>query len=232
MLAISRLLFASKRDNEIFDVCNSAFNKSFLASSPFCSNRDKTESRCADLLVIGLRDHGFVDRALGDETSIQVMRTSVVPVLATDHYVGAPRVIVVATDFTAASNRAACAAVELLGSSGTLYLVHVDPTPNTIATADEVRAADAVSFRFRRLIYTLRVGGRLTVEPVVLTGQTVKVINDFAARVGADMIAAGLRNQSGIERLFLGSVSTGLARDSHRPVLVVPPAGGLAVGKN
>ena len=47
-LATFRLFCASKRVSSILDVCNSDFNRSFLASNPFFSNLAKTESWCLD----------------------------------------------------------------------------------------------------------------------------------------------------------------------------------------
>jgi nucleotide-binding universal stress UspA family protein len=185
------------------------------------------ESRGAEMLVVGLRDHGVIDRALGDDTAIQVMRTSTVPVLATDRDIAAASVVVVATDFSASSNRAACAAAGLIGAKGRLYLVYADPTPGVLNPVDEIRAADEVASRFRHLITSLRLRDGARAEPIVLTGRPVTAIVDFASRVGAHAIAAGSRGQNRIERMFLGSVSTGLVRESHLPVIVAPPSAGL-----
>jgi nucleotide-binding universal stress UspA family protein len=62
------------------------------------------------------------------------------------------------------------------------------------------------------------------VEPVVLNGTPVAAITEFAERVGADLVATGSHGHSRIDRLLLGSVSTGLVRNAHCAVLVAPQA--------
>ncbi len=200
-----------------------------IAGRPSDALAHIAESRGADLLIIGQRTHGFIGRALGDETSVQVMRCSAVPVLVTARLLGMPSAIVVATDFSPSSSRAACAAANLLGASGTLYLVHVDTTPDVLTQADETRAADHIASSFRRLIASLRLPPRVTVEPIVLTGKTVSVIEEFARRVNADMIAVGSHGRGPVERLMLGSVATGMIRESHCAVLVTPPTAGSGI---
>ncbi len=47
------------------------------------------------------------------------------------------------------------------------------------------------------------------------------LIDEEANRWPADLIVIGTHGRRGIRRLFLGSVAEGLARISHRPILLI-----------
>ena len=187
------------------------------------------EIRGADLIVLGKRRHGTMDRVLGSETTLQVMRMTPVPVLAVDAEIERPRTIVSAVDFSSASVRAAKVALDLLKmtGSGSLYLVFVEPSAevieNEFSLAQETRFPGDVVVWFRRFVDSLGHHPGILTEPVLLTGRTVGAVVEFAERVGADMIASGSHSHGRFERFLLGSVSTGLVRDASCPVLVVPP---------
>jgi nucleotide-binding universal stress UspA family protein len=184
------------------------------------------EERGADMIVVGRREHGLLDRISGGETTLQIMRLSAVPVLAVSAAVGHLTRVVVATDFSHASARAARAALALLGRSGTLHLVHVEPPvemlPGGFALAGDGRYPGDVVQWFRRLVDSLTVPPGVLVETTVLNGKPVATLLEFAERIGADLIAAGSHSHSVMERILLGSVSTGLVRNAKSPVLVAP----------
>ncbi len=184
------------------------------------------EDRCADLIIVGRREHGIMDRIVEGETTLQVMRLSPVPVLAVSADCDSLQSVVVATDFSTASERAAKVALELLGKSGTLYLVHVEPPvellPGGFARVGDARYPGDVVTWFRRFIESINPRPGLIVETTVLNGKPVPAILEFAERVGASMIAAGVHSHTRMERFLLGSVSTGLVRNARCPVLVAP----------
>ena len=187
------------------------------------------ELRGAELIILGKRSHGTMDRALGSETTLKVMRMTSVPVLAVEAEIDKARTIVAAVDFSSSSLRAAKVAIELLkmNGSGSLYLVFVEPSADLVAnefrSADEMRYPGDIVVWFRRFVDKLGPHGGILAEPVILTGRTVAAVAEFAERVGADLIAAGSHSHGRFERFLLGSVSTGLVRDASCPVLVVPP---------
>jgi nucleotide-binding universal stress UspA family protein len=187
------------------------------------------ERRGAEMVVVGRRRHSPMDRMLGNETSLQVMGTSSVPVLAVEAEFDKPRTIVAAIDFSPSSVRATKVALQLLKSagSGTLYLVLVEPpsdlNSNEFKLPQEPQSPGDVSLWFRRFIDSLGAHPGILTEPVVLSGNTVNAVAEFAERVGADMIAAGSHSHGRLERFLLGSVSTALVRNASCPVLVVPP---------
>jgi nucleotide-binding universal stress UspA family protein len=170
------------------------------------------EHRGADLLVIGRRQHAVVDRVMGGETALEIMRLSAIPVLAVDCDLEIPRTVVAAVDFSPSSILAAKTVLQLMNASGVLYLVCVETQPLDIVCG------------FRRLTAALENHTSIRVETVVLTGRPASALVQFAERVGADLIAAGSHGHGRLERLLLGSVSTGIVRNANCAVLVVPPA--------
>lgn len=184
------------------------------------------KARGAELIVIGRTRHDILDRITGGETVLRVMRASHVPVLAVSEEIKQPTAIVVATDFGDSSIRAAKLALELLGKSGTLFLVYVDIPielfPNGFALPGEsVYPGDAVAC-FRRLIGELGAHPGVLVEHAVLNGVPTREIIRFAEGVGADIVAAGTHSHSRLNRLLLGSVATGLVRNAQCGVLIAP----------
>ena len=84
--------------------------------------------RKAALVVIGIGRHTLRDRLFGDETALQLLRISDVPVFAvTPGFTALPRRVIFATDFSEASVRALRGALPLLAGDATVYLTHVVP---------------------------------------------------------------------------------------------------------
>jgi hypothetical protein len=64
----------------------------------------------------------------------------------------------------------------------------------------------------------------VSVDDCVLSGDPARELLAYAARVGADLVAAGSHGHGFISRLVLGSVTTKLLRAARCSVLVIPPA--------
>lgn len=184
------------------------------------------EQRGADLVILGRTQRGVIDRLVTGETTLQVMRCSSVPVLVVDNEMEKPATAVVAIDFGPASIRAARLALEMVGKTGTLYLVYVeepiDLLPGvTIAPVAE-RYPGEVIVLFRRMLDGIRVPSDVVVETVLLNGAPARAIEEFCERVGADLLVAGTHGLSRVAAFFLGSVSTALVRRIQVPILIVP----------
>jgi nucleotide-binding universal stress UspA family protein len=184
------------------------------------------EKRAADLIVLGRSQRGGMERLVSGETTLQVARCSSVPVLVVEEAISKPSTVVVAVDFGPACKRAASVALEMLGKSGTLYLVYVeepiDLFPDaTIAPVPQHYPGEVVTL-FRQMVDGLRVPAGVIVETVMLNGTPVPVIGEFCDRVGADLLAAGTHGLSRVACFFLGSVSTALVRKTRLPVLIAP----------
>lgn len=186
------------------------------------------EKRAADLIILGRTQRGVIDRLVTGETTLQVMRCSSVPVLVVDSEMEKPATAVVAVDFGPACIRAARLALELLGKTGTLYLVYVEEPIDlfpgaTIAPVAEHYPGEVIVL-FRRMLEGIRVPPDVVVETVMLNGAPAPAIEEFCERVGADLLAAGTHGLSRVAAFFLGSVSTALVRRAPVPVLIAPTA--------
>lgn len=180
----------------------------------------------AQLIIVGLGRHELVDRIFGDETALKVARLSPVSVLAVPER-GAivPRHAVVGVDFSEGSVRSAQAALHLLADDGLLELVHVIPTDRLLfdAWVSEEDYARYVRHALTRFASRLDVPKGVRVEHVILSGDAAKELQSYAAKTGADLIAAGSHGHGFVTRLVLGSVTTKLLRMSSCAVLVIPP---------
>jgi len=182
----------------------------------------------ASFILLGLGAHGLGARLSQRETALRVIRAAGLPVLAlpSDAW-GVPHSALVAVDFTASSEHAARAALELLGEDGTLYIAHVTPRlaiPQGDARSwDEIRNG-AVTPKLEEVVRRLEPSPGVRIEYVHLHGDPAHELIAFAEETHVDLIAAGTHGRSALERVMLGSVSTKLVRTAKCWVLVAPPA--------
>ncbi|HEY5441644.1 MAG TPA: universal stress protein [Gemmatimonadaceae bacterium] len=182
----------------------------------------------AVLVILGLRRHGMLDRAINDETVLGVIRSAACPVLGvTPHTAGLPQRIVAAVDFSSASLEAARAASAVAGDESSLVLTYVPPVMAYVPGDGEgVIHELGTQVGLERTTAELARPG-LSVEHVVLPHElshTVpKLLLDYAEGTHADLIAAGSARHSRLDRWMIGSVSTDLVRDGRTSVLIVPP---------
>jgi len=186
------------------------------------------DKRAANLIILGRSQRGTVDRLLGIDTTVQVMGCSSVPVLIVDEDLDKPSVAVAAVDFSKASARAVSIALQMLGRSGILYLVHVEE-PLTVFPDGAISQPEPYSgetfFLFRRLLAQLRIPSKVMVETITLNGAPVPAIAEFCERVGADVLAVGSHGLTPIARAVLGSVSRPLIRKVRVPIIIAPAKG-------
>ena len=181
--------------------------------------------RRAALVVVGLGRHAFSDRLFSDETALQLARISRVPVLAVPQSaIGAGAHAVVAVDFGELADRAAQAAVEAVGDSGTVELVHVGPYMDDSPFSVEEQGpyerwatAELESVR-ARLVITPGVSVTCTLR----RGRPARELLTYAHQRGADFIATGTHGRGFVARTVLGSVATQLIRGAQCAVLSVP----------
>jgi len=188
---------------------------------------DRARETGASLILLGLGAHGVGARLSQRETALRVIRAAGRPVLAlpSDAW-GVPHSVLVALDFTASSEHAARAALDLLGGEGTLYIAHVTPRvaipQGDSRTWDEITTG-AVIPRLEAVVRQLNPSPGVRVEYVLLHGDPAHELVSFAEQLRIDMIAAGTHGRSALGRLMLGSVSTKLVRTAKCWVLVAPP---------
>lgn len=185
----------------------------------------RAEVGSRDLIVMGTRGHGLLDRTLAGSVTRRVIEIShkdilVVPVEAE---VAWGRIIV-ATDGSPNSQAAAARALDLAQSYGSeLKVLSVINIPESI----NGQAADLAPELFTThqgyvAAITDRAAERsLQAEGLVRVGRPHQMIADLARELPADLIIMGSHGRTGLKRLFLGSVTEKVIGQAPCPVLVV-----------
>ena len=139
--------------------------------------------------------------------------------------------ILLATDFSGASEKAASYAKSIARRFGaTLEMVHV-VSPTAVAICDEAAGCmpppDRVSAdgaaEMRTQASFIEAG--VTTKSFTTEGQdTAQTLLQLAHQHHADLIVAGTQSKTGVERLFLGSTAEKLIRTADCPVLTIGPS--------
>lgn len=140
----------------------------------------------------------------------------------------APKHILVATDFEAASARAEDLAIEIAGKFGAkITLVHVWSVPMPIYAGALSWPADGLERAARAALEdaATKLKARYPKCGAMLAaGFPSDAILATAAEEGVDMIVLGTHGRRGVQRVFLGSVAERVLRRSPVPVLTVSAA--------
>jgi len=179
----------------------------------------------ASLIVAGIGRHQVPDRLFGSETVLRLIRVADRPVLAVaDAARERPRRIVVATDFSETSERAASLALEIAGRGAAVFLTHVAPRDTSTYATEGMRDAyhQAARDALRQMRDRLGVRQCAAIETLQLCGDPVVELLAFAGSVGADLIATGSHGHGVVVRMLIGSVATKLIRLATCSVLTVP----------
>jgi nucleotide-binding universal stress UspA family protein len=180
----------------------------------------------AALVLIGIGRHRPMDRLFGGETTLRVIRHTSCPVLAVSGELQRrPRSVVVATDFSPQSMRAARTALPLLARGATLHVVHVwqpTSTDDPQVLGIEKMYARSITARLVRFVADLRTPPGVSVRTEVREGRGATQLIAYANEHRADLIVAGRRGPDTIAHAFVGSVTTSLLRGATCSVLVAP----------
>jgi nucleotide-binding universal stress UspA family protein len=135
-----------------------------------------------------------------------------------------PGIAVVAVDFGASSTSAARVAMEMLGSFGSLYLVHVEPAfeLRTMQVSRGGRDPGEILSRFRNLTAELPQRPGVTVETILLNGNPAKETLEFAESIGAELLAVGTEGTGSCGRFLWEGGARDLVRRSRIPIVAVP----------
>ncbi len=137
--------------------------------------------------------------------------------------------ILLATDFTVASERARETAAALAVTFGArLTAVHVCEAPSFAVAGTSLTSADLVGpcgdgarADLDRLVWRLR-GRSIRADGVLRFGVPWEHIVDVAREVGADLVVTGTHGRHGIAHAYYGSVAEKVVQESGIPVLAVP----------
>jgi len=183
----------------------------------------------AALVIVGLHKYGRIDRALNNETALNVIRRCNCPVLGiVPGTTELPIHILAATDFSPASMAATRAARAIADRHAAFVLAYVPPITALLGDEGERTIHDlGVRAAFADASRQLGEDG-LTFDHVVLqhdlSFSTASTLLRHAEKTNCDLIVAGSARLSRLERWMIGSVSTELVRDGTRSVLIVPPS--------
>jgi len=147
-----------------------------------------------------------------------------------------PTRVLLAVDESAASAQAARRASILFGASAEFLVIRVSEVPGLWAAHPFGVAAPLTADEWQSLVEPdeeeirrrVEEAGVAEAEVLVEIGDPVSQICDAAEEHDVDVIVVGSHHRGFLERLLSPSVSGGVVRTSHRPVLVVPeqPSGG------
>lgn len=184
------------------------------------------ESTDAQLVIVGRGRHGLVDRLLGGETVMRLLRSGDVPILAVESTQrGLFQRAVIATDFSPHSLHAARVAVRLLAPGATVTLVHVKPRLAVRGPAlDQWRQLydNTLPAAFDAVRSALALPPTATVDVLTLEGEPGRVVSEFARAVQADLVVSATHGYGFLHRLVVGSVAAELLRTAPCSFLCVP----------
>jgi nucleotide-binding universal stress UspA family protein len=168
------------------------------------------------LLVVGIGRPMVVDRLNGDESALRLARMTQTPLfaVAARHHVP-PKRVVVGTDFSATSTRAARLALAVAGPDAEVSLVYVR------TQADRPASIGAL----RRTADMLQTGFCGRVSPVELHGDAATELLAYATHVNADAIAVGKHGVQRFGRGTLGPIATRVVRCARCSILLAPSEG-------
>jgi nucleotide-binding universal stress UspA family protein len=180
----------------------------------------------AALIIMGLRRARQWGGVIKHDTALRLLGEVRVPVLATTGALAeVPRRIVLGTDFTAASIRAARIALSVLADDGTLVLAFVQPNPEACdRSGGKVRpmSTSELSTGFARMHEALKQARDVRLESAVVDGDVPWSLLSIADRSYSDCIAVGSGGHALDDQHGPGRVATTLVRAGKRPLLIVP----------
>lgn len=186
------------------------------------------------LVLVALSEPGEGRRGAAD-TLVAIANAVDVPILAVpNHQELLPTRVLVATDFSSASTRAARIAVSVLGPRGHLSLLHVEPPIDYDAMGHpewRQQSEDGVTRLFDTLRRELdeaahdsptlnRRRTSIVKNTVLVRGEPASAILEHAARHRNDLIVVGTRRISAADTTPLGSVSMEVLRAARCAVLL------------
>jgi nucleotide-binding universal stress UspA family protein len=135
-----------------------------------------------------------------------------------------PRTILAPVDFSDASRSSLRCAAQLADRwTAALHVLHaVDPLLAAAARAQQLDLEDDVLGELLAFVKEAVPDAAPAAQCHVGVGGAVDVIGELADRIGADLIVAGTRGLSGLNRLVMGTTIEHVIRRARRSVLTVP----------
>ncbi len=185
---------------------------------------DFSRSMNARVIVVGRGRHAALQRALGGETVLRLLQLGDTPILAVESKLTTlPQRVVIGTDFSEFSLRAAQLVLPLIAPDAHVYLVHVSP-PTSDGRLGKERA---VAYRNQALHAFAQLHERLAhdgmhFEDVLVEGRPSEELIKVVQAREADLVVTATHGYGFLRRMILGSVAADLVRHAPCSVLCVP----------
>jgi nucleotide-binding universal stress UspA family protein len=179
----------------------------------------------AALVIIGTNKHGVLGRLLGEDTATDVARLSDVPLLvASPRMNRLPQRIIVAMDLNPDGMQRVGAVLRRISDKPSLSCVHVQPRSELLgvdwAQYDSSYQV-ALNDRYGDVENAFS-SVNMRSDLIVLHGDVVHELVDFASYSKAELIVVGVKRQAGRARSIGGRVARRVIRDANCSVLVIP----------
>ncbi len=188
---------------------------------------DAARDADATVIVVGSSPHRRMRRIVAGKRAAQILHHAGSPVLAVAPWLkDLPHNCVAAIDFSAASIRAAQAALLIMDKGARLALVHVmpesyfRPVPNSEDAKLRIKVMEQLE-EIRSQLLEQAPGAEISTT--VLHGEPATETLNHAESVDADLLATGTHGRPALVRMLVGSVATELLHGAPCSVLASPP---------
>ncbi len=189
------------------------------------------EKEGTDLIVIGRPHKGVLEQLYAGSDVTELLKRAAVPVLVYKHISETVLVlekpfkrIVMATDWSAASQRAVDYLKELHAIVEEIHVIHV--VDEKQLTGDNSLAVQKTRKQTREKldqICDIFEAEGIRAESHVYVGEPVEEIEKAARENQATMIVVGSSSKSSLSERWLGSIPRKIAEDTVYPTLLIPP---------
>jgi universal stress protein E len=204
-----------------------------LMGEPFVEVTHAVQRGGHDLVMTGSRGLSAWEQFFVGSTANRLIRKCPAPVwIAKIEHVGAPKVVLVATDFSAVSFKAVMQAVWVAQQAGAeLHLLHVidskdvpEDVISKIPQGSTLRNEINTNAKERLDKFVSSIGFESDAPHVHLSwGTPWKEIGRLAAHVRADLIVMGTVGRGGVKGVLLGNTAEKVLNSSECSILTIKP---------
>lgn len=216
---------ALARAQELADAAGAVIRPLCAVGEPYECLVAEAESGSRDLIVLGVKGHSFVERALLGSVTRRVVgyTTKDVLVIPLHTSIGWERILV-ASDCSPGSEVALSRALELAAAYGSELTIVTAMDLPIRAQGEALGVRGEVMRRCQAHVAEVQRRGKaldLNIHGVVLEGQAYQAITKLAQQEKMNLIVMGSHGHTGLTRLLMGGVTERVIGHAPCPVLVV-----------